>query len=78
MPRDVVGTDGGTESALVANWVLLLEGLGNISGATLPLPCEGRGVGEENDRTAIYDDDACFGLDVALGVNGDVTGSNAK
>lgn len=59
---DVIGTNCGTESLLVSN----VDDLGKISGATLRLPCEGRGVGEEN------------GLDVALGVNGDATGSNTK
>jgi hypothetical protein len=76
---DVMGADGGMESLLVANWVPLLDGLGNISGETLRFQCGGKGVGEENDCTAVKEGDStCLGLDVALGVNGDATGSNTK
>ena len=78
MPWEVMGTNCETESLLVSIRVPLLDDLGNISGATLRLPCDGRGVGEENDCTAMEESDACFGLDVALGVNGDATGSNTK
>jgi hypothetical protein len=75
MPCDVIGTNCRTEPLVSVSNV---DDLGKISGATLRLPWEGRGVGEENDCTAMEEGEACFGLDVALGVNGDATGSNTK
>jgi hypothetical protein len=69
-----MGIKCGTESLCISDGMLLLEVL-DMRGATLWLPCEGRGVGDEKDCTPMDESEACRGLDVAFGVNGDASGS---